>query len=527
MTTTTFINPNLVNSLRNAIVPKQLAGGNTAEQMIALARHLIDAAHQIDQTGGMNPPSASSNIVTKTAMEVLDIWRPAKMLEASPEYVRAVEALVRDVVLFVCRPGEHAGMTKPEAVRAMATCTMAGIDGQAIVGFITHIREHGRPLRDKSHKTPRPASPKTCNDYIAALRSFFKQVMGIEGSGVGANGGGNPCEQVKWVNGRRRGGDRRGKSRTMRAVTAAEARAIILTAPREWSEWYRGDAEVGMRAGAFEKLLPSHFDIRDFDNAWLRPTPDLSRKRVAEEISISPELAAIVAERIERNRLQGKADGAVFGRRPHRETFMRHLLLAGVAHKDERGRTLGLHGFRRFMATEMLRRGVAPRVVQDRMGHANIEMTMRYADHTAGDNQEGANRLRDALEGLVSVGGEGRPAAGAAAGWGASMAGATGHGLVLAQGASPRGVKKTQPYQLACGAGQWALQGSNHVPSQTPAAAPIDHALQETVYRAVKMALSGLSEAQVAAALRAIAAEAIASAEAPAASPAPPVAQAG
>lgn len=483
----------LETSLRRAIVPAGADGPTRAR----IARLLLDLAGEIEQTGGMPPHLNHEEAAVMTVARVLDRWRPQQMLSNSPAYVRQVESLVRDVVLFVARREDHQLLDKAQAVAAMEELTLAGVDGDGVVAFIAHIREHGRPLRDKSHTTARPAADKTCNDYISALRQFFAWAVGVEGSGVRVN----PCEQVQWVGGRRRGGGRRGRSRQMRAATAAEARAIIAAAPLDWSEWYRADAEMGMRAGAFERLLPVHMDIADVSRAFVRPTPDLSRKHVAEAIEISPELAEIIAARIRRKGIA--PDQPVFGRRPHRETFHRHVEAAGVAVVDDRGRTLGLHGFRRFMGTEMARRGVPVKVIQERMGHANIETTMLYLDHGPGEHSAAAQALGNVLDFGVGLAGDGEPAG---QGRGGPVAPATGQGGLNAQGRGGSRVARSEPYQLAGSDGQWALQGSNHGGRGSGVGGEGGGALQETVYRLVGMTMSALAPEQAARVLRAIAA---------------------
>lgn len=497
----------LETSLRRAIVPT----GADAPTKARIARLLLDLAAEIDQTGSMStlhavPPAPP----VMTAAMVLDAWRPQQLLTNSPAYVRQVESLMRDLVLFVARREDHHLLDKQQAIAAMQELTLAGVGGAEIVTFIAHIREHGRPLRDKSHKTARPAADKTCNDYISAFRQFFAWAVKVEGAGVRVN----PCEQVQWVGGRRRGGGRRGRSRQMRAATAAEARAIIAAAPRDWAEWYRADAEVGMRAGAFEKLLPRHMDIADPENAYIRPTPELSRKHVAEAIAISPELAEMIAARMARRGTS--PESPVFGRRPHRETFHRHVEAAGVAVVDERGRTLGLHGFRRFMGTEMARRGVPVKVIQERMGHANVETTLLYFDHGQAEHDAAAATLRGVLDEGPEVRELVRSPSGLASGrsgvsapgrsFQSPVAPATGAGVRGAQGRGRRGVAQSEPYRLAGSEGQWALQGSNRAAGDGRESGGEGGALQEAIYRLVGMTVSGLAPDRAARVLRAIAA---------------------
>ena len=59
----------------------------------------------------------------------------------------------------------------------------------------------------------------------------------------------------------------------------------------------------------------------------------------------------------------------------------RDLKLAGIAKKDDRGRSIDLHGLRHTFGTHLSKSGVAPRVAQAAMRHSSIDLTMNvYTD---------------------------------------------------------------------------------------------------------------------------------------------------
>jgi integrase len=58
------------------------------------------------------------------------------------------------------------------------------------------------------------------------------------------------------------------------------------------------------------------------------------------------------------------------------KVFNRDLAFAGIAKRDERGRTVCIHSLRHSFATMMSRHGVAPRVAQAAMRHSTIDLTM-------------------------------------------------------------------------------------------------------------------------------------------------------
>src|SRR5262249_1229958 len=59
----------------------------------------------------------------------------------------------------------------------------------------------------------------------------------------------------------------------------------------------------------------------------------------------------------------------------------RDLRLAGIAKRDDRGRSLDVHALRHTFGTFMSKGGVAPRTAQAAMRHSKLELTMNvYTD---------------------------------------------------------------------------------------------------------------------------------------------------
>lgn len=61
--------------------------------------------------------------------------------------------------------------------------------------------------------------------------------------------------------------------------------------------------------------------------------------------------------------------------------------------------TLGLHDLRHTHATILLRRGVHPKIVQERLGHATIAVTLDTYSHVLPDMQQAAVSALDAVFG--------------------------------------------------------------------------------------------------------------------------------
>jgi integrase len=66
------------------------------------------------------------------------------------------------------------------------------------------------------------------------------------------------------------------------------------------------------------------------------------------------------------------------------------------------GLTCRLHDLRHTQATMLLRQGVHPKVVQERLGHANVSITLDIYSHcTANMQQEAAEKIDEALRGVL------------------------------------------------------------------------------------------------------------------------------
>src|SRR5450756_811211 len=67
------------------------------------------------------------------------------------------------------------------------------------------------------------------------------------------------------------------------------------------------------------------------------------------------------------------------------------------------GLTCRLHDLRHTHATLLLRQGVHPKVVQERLGHANVSITLDIYSHcTANMQQEAAEKIDEALRGVLA-----------------------------------------------------------------------------------------------------------------------------
>ena len=74
--------------------------------------------------------------------------------------------------------------------------------------------------------------------------------------------------------------------------------------------------------------------------------------------------------------------------------FDKDLEAAGIAKKDEWGRTVDLHSLRHTFGTLLAQSGVAPRTAQELMRHSDIRLTTNIYQHLAlADTAPAVNRL--------------------------------------------------------------------------------------------------------------------------------------
>lgn len=98
------------------------------------------------------------------------------------------------------------------------------------------------------------------------------------------------------------------------------------------------------------------------------------------------------------------------------KVMRRDLALAGIAYRDEKGRTLDVHAFRHTTATLLARAKVSPRVAQRYMRHSDIRLTLQhYTDAEQLDDDEALAALPTLPSPQISSSPAGPPARRAAA----------------------------------------------------------------------------------------------------------------
>ncbi len=200
-----------------------------------------------------------------------------------------------------------------------------------------------------------------------------------------------------------------------KTLTAEEAKKLIETAQESRIEVLLVVAvTTGMRRG---ELLALHWDDVDFEQGVVyvhrtvnrvtghgfketEPKTKSSRRRI-----VLPDIAveALKEHRLHQDQIRVKAgekwyeQGIIFCNRhgrflnPERVVALFHRLLADAGLPDMR-----FHDLRHSAATILLVAGVHPKVVQERMGHSSIAMTMDIYSHVLPSmQQEVADKIDD------------------------------------------------------------------------------------------------------------------------------------
>jgi integrase len=223
----------------------------------------------------------------------------------------------------------------------------------------------------------------------------------------------NPAAQVRIP---------RREAKEMRAMSREEVRQLLaVTDAGRWAELFRAAVVTGMRPG---ELFGLRWDDVDFERpcisvqrslvwkgrpaeGWLLVPPKTKRglRQVAIPRSLAETLAALRKRQAEAKQRAGCAyqdEGFVFanrvGRPVYPRQFVRHvfkvaLARAGLPH------SIRLYDLRHTCATLLLKAGEHVKVVSERLGHANVSITLEIYVHVLPGMQEGAAARMERLLG--------------------------------------------------------------------------------------------------------------------------------
>lgn len=205
----------------------------------------------------------------------------------------------------------------------------------------------------------------------------------------------------------------RREHREMRAMTREEVRRFLaVTDGGHWAELFRTFVVTGVRPGEGFAL---RWDDVDFEHnvisvqrsliwrgrpseGWLlvEPKTERGRRQISIPGSLAEALKRLKARQEDERRRAGsryKNHGFVFARRngepPFHKTFIRSVFKVALV-RAGLPRSIRLYDLRHTSATLLLKSGEHVKVVSERLGHANISITLEIYVHVLPGMQEGA-----------------------------------------------------------------------------------------------------------------------------------------
>ena len=351
---------------------------------LPLTREILLALARICGTDlCVRPPPPKTRGIQISLSDLLDAYRLDLRGRATEQHAREVSRLVRDLC-------DHAGEADPRA-----------ISRDQVARFLEFCGSTGRPhrLADGTITKRRVrAGAKSRRTYLSGLRKFYAWCIQTE-RGITKN----PCESVP---------SPRVLRKQQRAFTIVEIAALVEAAPFARSVLYQTLAISGVRVGALLALPVSAFMLEDDQPRIELEAVERSKIRNAYSAALDDATAARLVQL--RDSLDEDLTPSVRMFQALRRNALRKQLRsdckrAGVALKDSKGRSVGLHCFRRGMVTRLLDLGADAKVAQLQAGHADVSTTLNnYTDRDISDQTAAVARLADAL-GLSSITGHTGP----------------------------------------------------------------------------------------------------------------------
>ncbi len=225
-------------------------------------------------------------------------------------------------------------------------------------------------------------SPKTLNEYLAALGRLFGWLRGI------GRVDRNPFEGVERIDGR-------GKAKIeRRALTPDELRRLQAVCGERWPA-YLVAVKTGLRRGELLQLQWADLHL-DGARPFLRLRAVTTKNRRESDQPIDGE--AVEAFQALKREGVGPVERVFRRRLPRRETVQKDFAAAGIPKFDERGRKADFHALRTTYCTMLAEADLPERVRQELMRHRDPRLTNQtYTDPAR-------LRLAEAVERLPRLG---------------------------------------------------------------------------------------------------------------------------
>ena len=217
-------------------------------------------------------------------------------------------------------------------------------------------------------------SAKTKKEYQTSINAFLNWLVRMGKLAV------NPLAHVDRV-------DVRGKQvRQSRAYTAAELSALCKVVPADRRLVYLFLTYTGARKSEAKKLRWSDL-FMDQESPCVVFRASTTKDKDKRTVPLRAELGEMLRSRLGAESevvFPERPSGLVFPTFPSWETFLKDLERAGIARKDDDGRVVHFHAFRKTFQTWGAAAGVGQRAAQEMLGHSDPSLTAGVYTDIAG-----------------------------------------------------------------------------------------------------------------------------------------------
>lgn len=276
------------------------------------------------------------------------------------EHLREYE---RDLMARNRAPG-YIRKVMPRCRRVIEECRWARLGDITADGFVSWRASAG-------------CGPRTANHYLDAVRSFLEWLVRCGRLST------NPLLRVQKA-------ETRGHERVVRRAYTLDELRRLLAAAEARRPIYLGAALTGLRFGELGRLCCGDVELAGGQPmarlpASIQKTPEYKALPLATEVAQA--WKPLVEGRPSNARLFAKG-------MPSHEVFNADLKRAGISKRDERGRTVDFHSFRKTFTTFLQVAGVDRRVVMEVARHRDSRLTdFVYTDVERLDLRTAVNRL--------------------------------------------------------------------------------------------------------------------------------------
>jgi len=199
-----------------------------------------------------------------------------------------------------------------------------------------------------------------------------------------------------------------------RTFTPNEGQHLIDAAPEPWNICFMFMAYLGLRTSEAVGIAWDHLDLDGGvlmvrQSNWRGKLLTVKSKASKRDIPLPEALTAALIDY--RQRWHPNAFGLLFANakgQPITSCYVRRDILHPI--REKLGIPRGaFHAFRHAHATTMFSSGANPKVVQDNMGHAHIQTTMRYTHAVSEDRRNAVEQATQVFLRRSAVNSESKP----------------------------------------------------------------------------------------------------------------------